>query len=84
MEEIKKEGGLEVDEQVELVLEEIRPSLVRDGGDIEYFGVDEKNRVKVRLTGACGTCPSAIFTLRMGIENHIKQKIPWVEGIIEV
>ena len=72
---------LTIEDQVKQALEEIRPNLQADGGDIEFLGLDN-NRVKVRLTGACGTCPSAVFTLKMGVEAHIKKKVPEIEGII--
>ncbi len=70
-----------MDSQVKEVLQQIRPMLQRDGGDIEYLGLED-NKAKVRLTGACGTCPSAIYTLKLGVEKHLKEQIPELEGII--
>lgn len=70
-----------LDDQIKSALDEIRPNLQADGGDIEYLGVEDK-KVKVRLTGACGTCPSSTFTLKMGVEAHLMEKIPEIEGII--
>lgn len=69
-------------EDVEKVLAEIRPSLQADGGDVELVDVDEEQGiVKVRLTGACGSCPYSQMTLKMGIERILKQKIPEVKAV---
>ena len=53
--------------------EDIRPYVQADGGDIELVGIEGK-RVKVRLLGACGTCPSSIQTLRQGVEARLRAK----------
>ena len=57
-------------EQVEKVLGEIRPSLQADGGNVELVDVSDDGIVKVRLTGACGTCPMSTMTLKMAIEKR--------------
>lgn len=62
-------------EKVEKAINEIRPSLQADGGDVELVGV-ENSVVKVRLTGACAGCPMSEMTLKHGIESHIKNAIP--------
>lgn len=67
-------------EKVKKVLEEIRPALQADGGDIDFVGV-ENNVVKVKLLGACGTCPSSLVTLKMGVEARLKEEIPEVECV---
>ncbi len=67
-------------EKVKQVLEEIRPALQADGGDIDFVGV-ENNVVKVKLLGACGTCPSSLVTLKMGVEARLKEEIPEVECV---
>ncbi len=67
-------------EKVKQVLEEIRPALQADGGDIDFVGIDN-NVVKVKLMGACGTCPSALVTLKMGVEARLKEEIPEVECV---
>jgi Fe-S cluster biogenesis protein NfuA len=64
-----------VENQVEKALEEIRPRLQADGGDIEFMGVNE-GVVKVKLKGACAGCPMSTMTLKMGVEQHLKKKIP--------
>ncbi|MEE9200763.1 MAG: NifU family protein [Candidatus Brocadiales bacterium] len=67
-------------EKVKKVLEEIRPALQADGGDIDFVGI-ENNVVKVKLLGACGTCPSSLVTLKMGVEARLKEEIPEVECV---
>jgi len=71
-----------MEEQVKAAIEEIRPQLQMDGGDIAFMGM-EGNKAKVQLQGACAGCPSAQITLRMGVERYLKNKIPALEGIIE-
>lgn len=67
-------------ERVEKALENIRPALQADGGDIELVDV-ENGVVKVRLKGACGSCPSALMTLKHGVEARLKEEIPEVECV---
>ena len=67
-------------ERVEKALENIRPALQADGGDIELVDV-ENGVVKVRLKGACGSCPSALMTLKHGVEARLKEVIPEVECV---
>lgn len=68
-------------EQVEKALEEVRPMLQRDGGDVELVGVNDQGVVLVKLRGACSGCPSATITLRQGIERVIMEKIPGVKSV---
>ncbi|MGI6162694.1 MAG: NifU family protein [Bacillota bacterium] len=70
--------------RVEAVLEQIRPSLQADGGDVELVDVTEDGIVKVRLTGACGTCPFSTMTLKAGIERILKKEIPEVKEVQSV
>jgi Fe-S cluster biogenesis protein NfuA len=70
-------------EQVEAVINEIRPMLQADGGDIELVGV-EGGVVKVKLRGACAGCPGAAMTLKMAVERRLKAKIPEVERVENV
>jgi Fe-S cluster biogenesis protein NfuA len=79
-EERKTSAGLRP--QVEAVIDHIRPLLQADGGDIELVAVDESSgTVSVRLQGACRGCPSAAMTLKMGIERHLKEKVPAVRKV---
>ncbi len=70
-------------EKVEEVIERVRPALQADGGDVELVSVDD-GVVKVRLTGACGSCPMSTLTLKMGIERAIKEQIPEISEVVAV
>ncbi len=72
------------EEKVKNTIEAIRPNLQAHGGDIELVGTDEDNNVKVRLQGACQGCPGAQMTLKMGIEQLLKENIPEVKEVIAV
>lgn len=67
-------------EKVEEALKNIRPALQADGGDIELVDIQD-GVVKVRLRGACGSCPSALMTLKYGVEERLKEVIPEVESV---
>ncbi len=71
-------------EEVEKVLEMVRPGLQADGGDVELVEVTEDGVVKVRLKGACGSCPMSTMTLKMGIERAMKEKVPGVKEVVQV
>jgi Fe-S cluster biogenesis protein NfuA len=68
-------------EQIEEALNQIRPSLQADGGDVELVEVTAEGIVKVRLTGACGGCPMATMTLKNSIEQHLKKVVPEVKSV---
>jgi Fe-S cluster biogenesis protein NfuA len=70
-------------ENVENVLDELRPYLMSDGGNVELVEI-EGPVVKLRLQGACGSCPSSAMTLRMGIERKLKEEIPEIDEIEQV
>ncbi len=70
-------------ERVEEVLNKIRPSLMRDGGNVELVDVND-GTVKVKLTGACSGCPMSTLTLKMGIEKLIKEEIPEIKEVVAV
>ena len=72
-------------EKVKKALENIRPHLQADGGDITLVDVDEaKGVVKVTLTGACGGCPHAAMTLKGGVERMLKKDVPEVKEVVAV
>jgi Fe-S cluster biogenesis protein NfuA len=73
-------------EKVERVIDrDIRPALLRDGGNIALVDVEEKEGiVKVQLLGACGGCPMSQLTLTMVVEQHLRSKIPEVKKVIPV
>ncbi|NEQ68823.1 MAG: NifU family protein [Symploca sp. SIO2D2] len=70
-------------ENVETVLDELRPYLISDGGNVELAELDGPI-VKLRLQGACGSCPSSTMTLRMGIERRLKELIPEIVEVEQV
>ena len=70
-------------ENVDKALDELRPFLMADGGNVEIVEIDGPI-VKVRLQGACGSCPSSTMTLKMGIERKLKEMIPEVSEVIQV
>ncbi len=67
--------------QVENSLNQIRPALQRDGGDVELVDVTEDGVIKVKLVGACGTCPMSLMTLKGGIEAKLKEDVPGVKEV---
>lgn len=72
-------------EEIKKVLNEVRPSLQADGGDVEFVDFDEKTGiVKVKLQGACSHCPMSAMTLKEGIGRVLKSKIPAVKDIESV
>ncbi|WP_411809986.1 MULTISPECIES: NifU family protein [Alkalihalophilus] len=73
----------EMVEQVQEVLDKLRPFLLRDGGDVELVEVED-GIVKVRLLGACGSCPSSTITLKAGIERALLEEVPGVKEIEQV
>ena len=78
-------GEQTVTERVREAIEGIRPLLQRDGGDIELVSVDEETGVvSVQLQGACKGCPGAQMTLKMGVERHLKERIPAVQEVVAV
>ena len=70
-------------ENVETVLDEMRPYLMADGGNVRLVEI-EGPIVKLELQGACGSCPSSTMTLKMGIERRLREKIPEVVEVEQV
>lgn len=68
-------------EEVKSAIENVRPSLMADGGDIELVSVSDDGIVKVRLMGACGACPYSIMTLKQGVEAYLKKIVPQVKEV---
>lgn len=69
------------EQEIKEAIDEIRPQLQADGGDVEFVDVTDDGVVKVRLVGACAGCPMSTMTLAMGIEKTLKEKIPEVEKV---
>ena len=70
-----------MEQKIREALEQIRPVLQRDGGDIEFVEMTEDNVVKVRLQGHCAGCPGAIMTLKGIVEKIIKESYPEIKGV---
>lgn len=66
------------------VLNMLRPYLQADGGDVELVDITPDGVIQLRLQGACGHCPSSTYTLKMGIEEQMKQYIPGVKEVVSV
>jgi Fe-S cluster biogenesis protein NfuA len=66
-----------VEKRIQKALDDIRPNLQADGGDVEFVAF-EKGTVKVRLQGHCAGCPMSMMTLKQGIENYLKKQVPEV------
>jgi len=70
--------------RVQQLIDQIRPDLQADGGDIELVDVTEDGVVKVKLQGACHGCPGAAMTLKMGVERLLKKNIPEIKSVENV
>ncbi|MBD5406943.1 MAG: NifU family protein [Treponema sp.] len=72
-----------IEERVKEAMEMFRPQLQADGGDMEFVGIDEQNRVHLNLVGACGSCPMAVMTLKMGVERYIQDAVPEITEVVQ-
>ena len=70
-----------VEERTRDVIESFRPYIQADGGDIEFIGIED-GIVHVRLRGACHGCPHAAVTLQMGVERHLRELVPEIQGVV--
>lgn len=70
-------------ENIESVLDEIRPYLISDGGNVALHEIDG-SVVRLKLQGACGSCPSSVMTMKMGIERRLMEKIPEIVAVEQV
>ena len=73
-----------LEDQVKAALDNVRPSLQADGGDVEFVSLAGDGTVSVKLTGACGSCPMSQMTLKMGIEKYLKKEVPQVSTVVGV
>lgn len=71
-------------EQVEFVLDRLRPGLIADGGNVELVGVDDDGVVRILFQGACTTCPAQAATLRLVIESTLKREVPGLSAVVPV
>lgn len=74
----------EITQKVQESIEQIRPFLQNDGGDISLVEVTDDLTVKVKLLGACGSCPYSVMTLKNGVEQAIKRDIPQIKEVVAV
>ncbi len=72
-----------LEHKVKDALEQIRPQLQGDGGDIEFVSLEDGGKVFVKLTGACGSCPMATMTLKQGVERFLKDLLPEVTEVVQ-
>lgn len=70
-----------LNERVLSAIQDVRPSLQADGGDIELVSVSDDGIVKVKLTGSCGSCPYSLMTLKQGVEAYLKKVVPEVKEV---
>ena len=77
-------GNGEIERKICAILDsDIRPAVARDGGDITFYGYKD-GVVTLHLQGSCSACPSSVMTLKMGVENRLKQSIPEITEVIQV
>jgi len=74
----------ELTNRIHKVLELVRPYLQADGGDISFVELTDDKIVKVKLLGACGSCPMSIQTLKLGVEQAMQKSIPEINKVIAV
>lgn len=72
---------MDLETKVKEILDQVRPMLQADGGDVEFLGITDDNVVKVSLRGACGSCPFSTMTLKNGIEARIKEAISEIKAV---
>ena len=78
---MSEENTILLEKKVRNVLDQIRPYLQQDGGDISFVNLTEDNVVNVELHGACGSCPYSIMTLKNGVETAIRKAIPEIKSV---
>jgi Fe-S cluster biogenesis protein NfuA len=71
----------ELENKVKNVIDQIRPYLQADGGDINFVNLTEDNIVNVELVGACGSCPFSRMTLKSGVESAVKRALPEIKAV---
>ncbi len=74
----------EITKKISDAIEQVRPFLQNDGGDISLVEVTDDYTVKVELHGACGSCPYSLMTLKNGVEQAIRRDVPQVKEVVAV
>lgn len=75
------DSGLSLEQRIQLVLDDYRPTLYKDGGDVEILKVDEKGIAHVKMLGACIDCPISILTMKLGIQRLLKEHFTEITGV---
>ncbi|MBR4374196.1 MAG: NifU family protein [Treponema sp.] len=78
-----KKTAAEIEPIVKEAIDMYRPQLQADGGDMEFVSIDDDLNVHLRLTGACGSCPMATLTIKMGVERYLKDACPEVNSVVQ-
>jgi Fe-S cluster biogenesis protein NfuA len=73
-----------MEEKVKKIIEEVRPALQADGGDVEFVELTDEKIVKVKLKGACAHCMGAVMTLKNVIESRIRAEVPEIKAVERV
>ncbi|MCR4848365.1 MAG: NifU family protein [Bacteroidales bacterium] len=73
-----------LEKRVKNILEQVRPYLQADGGDVQFVELTDDMVVMVELTGACGSCPYSTMTLKNGIESVMKKSIPEIKSVEQI
>lgn len=76
-------ADLDLVDRVKEAIDMFRPQLQADGGDMEFVSIDDQMRVHLILQGACGSCPMATMTLKMGVEQYIKDAVPEIAEVVQ-
>jgi Fe-S cluster biogenesis protein NfuA len=77
------ENEKSLEDIIKEAVEMFRPQLQADGGDMEYISLDDQKRVHLKLVGACGSCPMAVMTLKMGVERYLKDACPEITEVVQ-
>lgn len=77
-------ADIELENKVKKVIDQLRPYLQADGGDLKFVEVTDENVVKVELRGACGSCPYSLMTLKDGLERAMKEQVPEITSVERV
>ena len=77
----RSSGKGDVVARVQRVIDAIRPAVQSDGGDLEFVGLTDSGTVQIRLHGACVGCPSSLMTLKVGVEQNLRNYVPEVRAV---
>ena len=73
---------MEIKERVELALEQIRPYLIADGGNVKILDIVDESILYIELLGSCGNCPMSTITVKAGIEEAVRKEVPEIKTVI--